>query len=248
MNRMQMVVLGALAVAGMGTPAQSTAAEPTIEELLDATDDVNRGESSKSTVTMQVKTKRYERTMTMNAWSRGEQDSLIRIVAPAKDAGTTTLKVGDDMWNYIPKIDRTMKIPPGMMSGAWMGSHFSNDDLVKSNRLADEFTYEKESFVDGVYTIVCTAKPDAAVVWGKVVVKVREDKIPLEVAYYDEDGELARKMTFSDVRDFSGRKVPATMVLEPADRPGEFTRITTTALDFDVSFDDRTFSLQALKE
>ena len=248
MNRMQLVVFGALAVAGMGTPAQSRGAEPTIEELLDATDDVNRGESSKSTVTMQVKTKRYERTMTMNAWSRGEHDSLIRIVAPAKDAGTTTLKVGDDMWNYIPKIDRTMKIPPGMMSGAWMGSHFSNDDLVKSNRLADEFTYEKESFVDGVYTIVCTAKPDAAVVWGKVVVKVREDKVPLEVAYYDEDGELARKMTFSDVRDFSGRKVPATMVLEPADRPGEFTRITTTALDFDVSFDDRTFSLQALKE
>ena len=224
------------------------AAEPTIEELLDATDDVNRGASSKSTITMQVKTKRYERTMTMDAWSRGEEDSLIRITAPAKDAGTTTLKVGDDMWNYIPKIDRTMKIPPGMMSGAWMGSHFSNDDLVKSNRLADEFTYEKESVVDGVYTIVCTAKPDAAVVWGKVVVKVREDKIPLEVGYYDEDGELARKLTFSDVRQLGGRTVPATMLLEPADRPGEFTKITTTAMDFDVKFDDRTFSLQSLKE
>ena len=223
-------------------------AEPTIEELLDATDDVNRGASSKSTITMQVKTMRYERTMTMDAWSRGEEDSLIRITAPAKDAGTTTLKVGDDMWNYIPKIDRTMKIPPGMMSGAWMGSHFSNDDLVKSNRLADEFTYEKESVVDGVYTIVCTAKPDAAVVWGKIVVKVREDKIPLEVGYYDEDGELARKLTFSDVRELGGRTVPATMLLEPADRPGEFTKITTTAMDFDVKFDDRTFSLQSLKE
>ena len=229
-----------------GVPA--IAAEPTIEELLDATDDVNRGESSTSTVEMQVKTKRYERTLIMKAWSRGEEDSLIRILSPAKDAGTTTLKVGEDMWNYIPKIDRTMKIPPGMMSGSWMGSHFSNDDLVKSNRLADEFTYEKESLVDGVYTIVCTAKPDAAVVWGKVVVKVRADKIPVEVGYYDEEGELARKMTFSDVRDFDGRKVPATMVLTPADRPEEFTRITTTDLDFDVKFDDRTFSLQSLKE
>ena len=238
------ILIAALAWA---VPAVS-AAEPTIEELLDATDDVNRGASSKSTITMQVKTKRYERTMTMDAWSRGEEDSLIRITAPAKDAGTTTLKVGDDMWNYIPKIDRTMKIPPGMMSGAWMGSHFSNDDLVKSNRLADEFTYETESVVDGVYTIVCTAKPDAAVVWGKVVVKVREDKIPLEVGYYDEDGELARKLTFSDVRELGGRTVPATMLLEPADRPGEFTKITTTAMDFDVKFDDRMFSLQALKE
>ena len=246
MNRL--LIFASSAVLWVASGGEVFAAEPTIEELLDATDDVNRGASSKSTITMQVKTKRYERTMTMDAWSRGEEDSLIRITAPAKDAGTTTLKVGDDMWNYIPKIDRTMKIPPGMMSGAWMGSHFSNDDLVKSNRLADEFTYEKESVVDGVYTIVCTAKPDAAVVWGKVVVKVREDKIPLEVGYYDEDGELARKLTFSDVRQLGGRTVPATMLLEPADRPGEFTKITTTAMDFDVKFDDRTFSLQSLKE
>ena len=246
MNRL--LIFASSAVLWVSSGGEVFAAEPTIEELLDATDDVNRGASSKSTITMQVKTKRYERTMTMDAWSRGEEDSLIRITAPAKDAGTTTLKVGDDMWNYIPKIDRTMKIPPGMMSGAWMGSHFSNDDLVKSNRLADAFTYEKESVVDGVYTIVCTAKPDAAVVWGKVVVKVREDKIPLEVGYYDEDGELARKLTFSDVRELGGRTVPATMLLEPADRPGEFTKITTTAMDFDVKFDDRTFSLQALKE
>ena len=246
MNRL--LIFASAVVLGSVSGGDVAAAEPTIEELLDATDDVNRGASSKSTITMQVKTKRYERTMTMDAWSRGEEDSLIRITAPAKDAGTTTLKVGDDMWNYIPKIDRTMKIPPGMMSGAWMGSHFSNDDLVKSNRLADEFTYEKESVVDGVYTIVCTAKPDAAVVWGKVVVKVREDKIPLEVGYYDEDGELARKLTFSDVRQLGGRTVPATMLLEPADRPGEFTKITTTAMDFDVKFDDRTFSLQSLKE
>ena len=244
----RLLIFASSAVLWVASGGEVFAAEPTIEELLDATDDVNRGASSKSTITMQVKTKRYERTMTMDAWSRGEEDSLIRITAPAKDAGTTTLKVGDDMWNYIPKIDRTMKIPPGMMSGAWMGSHFSNDDLVKSNRLADEFTYEKESVVDGVYTIVCTAKPDAAVVWGKVVVKVREDKIPLEVGYYDEEGELARKLTFSDVRELGGRTVPATMLLEPADRPGEFTKITTTAMDFDVKFDDRTFSLQSLKE
>ena len=229
-------------------PCTAFAAEPTIKELLDATDDVNRGQSSTSTIEMQVKTKRYERTITMQSWSRGEEDSLIRILSPAKDAGTTTLKVGDDMWNYIPKIDRTMKIPPGMMSGSWMGSHFSNDDLVKSNRLSNAFTYEKESLVDGVYTIVCTAKPDAAVVWGKVVVKVRADKVPVEVRYFDEDGELARTMTFSDVQDFDGRTVPATMLLKPADKPDEFTRISTKSLDFDVQLNERTFSLQALKE
>ena len=228
--------------------APTLAAEPSIEELLDATDDINRGESSITTIEMQVKTARYERTMSMQAWSRGEENSLIRILSPAKDAGTTTLKVGEDMWNYLPKVDRTMKIPQGMMSGSWMGSHFSNDDLVKSNRLADEFTYVNEGLVDGVYTIVCTAKPDAPVVWGKVVVKVRADKIPVEVAYYDEDGNLARTMAFSDVRDFDGRMVPATMTLIPADKPEEFTRVTTVEADFDVEIDDRVFTLQALKE
>jgi hypothetical protein len=228
--------------------APALAAEPSIEELLDATDDINRGESSITTIEMQVKTARYERTMSMQAWSRGEENSLIRILSPAKDAGTTTLKVGEDMWNYLPKVDRTMKLPQGMMSGSWMGSHFSNDDLVKSNRLADEFTYVNEGLVDGVYTIVCTAKPDAPVVWGKVVVKVREDKIPVEVAYYDEEGTLARTMAFSDVRDFDGRMVPATMTLIPADKPEEFTRVTTVEADFDVEIDDRVFTLQALKE
>jgi hypothetical protein len=230
----------------ISTPA--LAEEPSIKELLDATDDINRGESSITTIEMQVKTARYERTMSMQAWSRGEENSLIRILSPAKDAGTTTLKVGEDMWNYLPKVDRTMKIPQGMMSGSWMGSHFSNDDLVKSNRLADEFTYVNEGLVDGVYTIVCTAKPDAPVVWGKVVVKVRADKIPVEVAYYDEDGTLARTMAFSDVRDFDGRMVPATMTLIPADKPEEFTRVTTVEADFEVEIDDRIFTLQALKE
>ena len=245
MKRIVTLLIAALAA---GAPAWALDTEPTIEELLDATDDINRGISSISTVEMQVKTKRYERTMQMKAWSRGEEESLIRILSPAKDAGTTTLKVGDDMWNYIPKVDRRVKIPPGMMSGSWMGSHFSNDDLVKSNRLTDNFTYVNEGKVDGVYTVVCTAKPDAPVVWGKVVVKVREDKIPVEVAYYDEDGELARKMTFSDVKEMGGRTFPATMMLIPADKPGEFTKVVTVEAEFDVEIDDRTFTLQALEE
>lgn len=248
MKRIVLLLAAALCLSVTALSLPAAAEEPTIEELLDATDDVNRGASSTTTIEMQVKTKRYERTMSMEAWSRGEENSLIRILSPAKDAGTTTLKVDDDMWNYIPKVDRTMKIPPGMMSGSWMGSHFSNDDLVKSNRLTDNFTYVNEGVVDGVYTITCTAKPDAPVVWGKVVVKVREDLIPVEVAYYDEDGELARTMAFSDVKEMGGKLFPATMTLIPADKPDEFTRVTTTKAEFDVEIDDRTFTLQALKE
>mgnify|MGYP001436518683 CR=1 FL=1 len=123
---------------------------------------------------------------------------------------------------------------------------------VGSAGLADGFTYElkqePEEDGKGQWVIECTPKEDAPVVWGKVVVKVRADKIPVEVAYYDEDGNLARTMAFSDVRDFDGRRVPATMTLIPADKPEEFTRVTTVEADFEVEIDDRIFTLQALKE
>lgn len=253
-TRTRRALTGLFLLAGLGLglaqPAFSQGtAEPTLEELLDATDDVQRGTTTSHTLMeMHVKTDRYERTMKMESWSQGEDKTLIRILEPAKDAGTTTLKVDEDMWNYLPRVDRTMKVPPGMMGGSWMGSHFSNDDLVKENRLADEFDFELKDKVDGVYTIVCTAKPDAAVVWGKVVVKVREDKIPVSVEYFNEAGELERTMAFSDVRDFDGRTIPATFTLIPADKPEEFTRVTTLKMEFDVELDPKLFTLQALKE
>jgi len=226
------------------------AAEPTIEELLNATDDIQRGTSSIATVEMHVKTSRYERTMRMKAWSEGTEKSLILIESPAKDAGVATLKVDDNIWNYLPKVDRTMKVPAGMMSGSWMGSHFSNDDLVKENRLAEEFTSElisKPEGGPGNYEIRLVPKPDAPVVWGSLVVTVSSDKIPVSIAYFEEDGALARTMTYGDVRDFGGKAIPATMTLIPADKPEEMTRITYVSLDFDAEVDPSTFTLQALK-
>ena len=228
------------------------AAGPTAEELLDATDDVARGEQSIAVVEMQVKTKRYERTMKMQAWAKGTEQTLIRILEPAKDAGVSTLKVDDNIWNYLPKVDRTMKVPAGMMSSSWMGSHFSNDDLVRSSRMSEDFTYGiTESPTDddpaGVYTVECVPKPDAPVVWGKIVVKVRADRLPVSIDYYDEGGELVRTMSYSDVREFDGRVVPSTMTLTPVGEDGEFTRITYVDLDFDAEVSESTFSLQALK-
>ena len=229
------------------------AARPTLDELLDATDDIARGTSSVATIEMQVKTDRYERSMTMKAWSEGEEKSLIVIEEPAKEKGVATLKVGDNIWNYMPKVDRTMKLPASMMSGSWMGSHFTNDDLVKSNRLAEDFTATisaepPENDPVGVYTIDLVPKPDAPVVWGKVVVKVRADRIPVEVTYFDEDGTLVRTMSFEDVKTFDGRKMPGTMRVVPADKPGEFTKVVYDAIDFDVDLPASTFSLQSLKQ
>ncbi len=235
----------------LALPLAASAGEYTVEELLDATDDVTRGTSSHGTMSMQVKTDRYERSMKMEVWSRGTSDSLILILEPAKEKGVSTLKVGDNMWNYLPKVDRTLKVAGAALSGSWMGSHFSNDDLVKSSRLREDFTYELKSEPSapdaGEYVIELVPKPDAPVVWGKVVVRVRHDKQPLETTYFDEKGELVRTMTFLEIKEMSGRTFPTVMRIEPADAPGEFTQVVYEQMEFDVELPDRTFSLQSLK-
>jgi outer membrane lipoprotein-sorting protein len=230
--------------------AASHAADPTVEELLVGTDDLTRGTSSQAVMVMQVKTDRYERTVKMQAWSQGTDRSLIQILEPAKEAGISTLKVGDNIWNYLPKVDRTMKVPAGMMSGSWMGSHISNDDLVKESRLSEDFDYqitERPTGDTGRWVIELVPKADAAVVWGKIVATIGADRLPQEIAYYDEDGVLVRTMTYSDVREIGGRTIPTRFTVTPADKPGEYTAISYESLSFDVEIPESTFSLQALR-
>lgn len=237
-------------IMALGLPLGAAAAEPTIEQLLNATDDFARGDSSVATIEMSVKTSRYERTMRMTAWSKGTENTLVILEEPAKDRGTATLKVGENMWSYLPKIDKTMKLPSAMMSGSWMGSHFTNDDLVKSSRLSEDFTGEisaKPGQGSEHYVVTLVPKPDAPVVWGKLVTRVQADLIPVDVQYFDEKGALVRTMSFSDVRDFGGRMMPATSLLVPADKPEEFTRISYIQVDFETKVPDSRFSLQALK-
>jgi hypothetical protein len=228
------------------------AAEPTMEELLLATDDAARGDQSMSVISMQVKTDRYERTMKMQAWSKGTEKSLMRILEPEKDAGVTTLKVEDNLWNYLPKVDRTMKVPSGMMSGSWMGSHFSNDDLVRDSRLSEDFTCAftgRPADSGGNYVITCTPKPDAAVVWGKVAATVRPDKVPVQVEFWDEANVLVRTMAYGNVKDVGGgRMMPLEMTLTPHDKPGEYTKMVFETLDLTVQLDDGMFSLQSLQQ
>jgi hypothetical protein len=236
---------------GLSGPAVAAEGDPTVEELLEATDDVARGESSIAVMEMHVKTDRYERTMKMRAYAEGTEKSLVRILEPAKDAGITTLKVGENLWNHLPKVDRTMKVPKGMMSGSWMGSHVTNDDLVRESRLSEDYTYQLTSRPDaegqGNYVIELVPRPDAPVVWGKVVVEVRPDKIPVSVRYYDESGALVRTMTWSQVKEIEGRQVPTVMRIEPADDPGEFTELRYQSIDFDADIPPGTFSRQALE-
>ena len=232
----------------LGGPA--AAADPTVEELLDATDDVARGGTSIVTMTMQVTTSRYARSVRMKAWSQGEDKSLVVIEAPEKEKGVATLMVDDQIWNYLPKVDRTMKLPASMMSGSWMGSHLTNDDLIKSSRLADDFTATvtgRPIGTSGSWTIDLVPKSEAAIVWGKVSVRVLADRMPLDIRYYDEKGALVRTLAFEDVREVGGRRMPARMVITPADKPGEQTTITYDEATFDAVLPPETFTLQALK-
>ena len=232
-------------------PAAAQSTDPLIEELLRATDDTNRGQSSQAVIAMQVKTKRYERSMKMEIWSKGTEKSLIRILEPAKDAGVSTLKVDENLWNYLPKVDRTMKVPSGMMGSAWMGSHLTNDDLVREARLSEDFTYSLTSQPSASapnYVVTCKPKPDAPVVWDKVVVEVRPDKVPVKVDYFDEDGELVRTMEYSDVREVDGQLSPMTFKLIPHDKPGEFTQMSFNELKLNLNLSDNLFSLQSLKK
>ena len=226
------------------------ASEPNVEQLLAGTDDLTRGTSSESVMVMEVVTARYQRTVKMKAWTQGTEKSLIQILEPAKEAGISTLKVGENIWNYLPKVDRTMKIPAGMMSGAWMGSHITNDDLVRESRLSEDFDYqitERPEGDSGQWVIELVPKPDAPVVWGKIVATIGADELPRSVAYHDEDGELVRTMTYSDVRDVDGRNIPTRFTVIPADKPEEYTAISYESLDFDVEIPESTFSLQALR-
>ena len=211
-----------------------------------------RGDSSRAVATMEVITEHWERQITMEMWSLGTDYTLVRLRAPAKEAGTATLRADDNIWNYLPKVDRTIKIPSSMMGGAWMGSHFTNDDLVQESQLIDVYDVEVafEGERDGVmvWELRLTPKPDAAVVWGHLEFLVgQDDYVPLWAKYYDDDGELARTMEYSDVREFSGRLVPAVMNMVPADKPAERTTIRYEDLEFDVDVDPSFFSLRTLQ-
>ena len=220
--------------------------------IIDRVDRVLRGASSRGVATMRVITRHWERSLTMEVWSLGNDYSLVRVLSPAKEAGTSTLKASRDIWNYLPKVDRTIKIPASMMMGSWMGSHFTNDDLVKESRLVED--YEIETTFEGtretvkLWEFTLTPRPEAAVVWGKIEYRVRQrDFMPLQARYFDEEGELVRTLTFSDFRRMGGRLVPAHMDMQPHDKPGERTSVSYDELQFNLDIDKSFFSLRTLR-
>lgn len=224
-----------------------------IDELIQHIDRLWRGDTSRATMSMTVKTRRYQRSMTMEAWSRGNEYSLVVIKEPVKDKGIATLKVKENIWNYLPKINRVTKVPSSMMSGSWMGSHFTNDDLVKESTFEDDFnssiTFDGKRDGIMVYELTSIPKPDAAVVWGKVVMEIKQDTLsPYRALYYDEEGVLVRTMVFDQPKKIDQRTVPMRMTLQPEDKPDESTVIVYQDIVFEIPLSDSFFSLQNLQK
>ena len=241
--------------ASVGLPSPALGQEgapplPSADELMDHLDELYRASSSHSVMTMTVVKERGTRELTLESWSKGEERSLVVIREPPREAGTATLLTEEGLWNYAPRADRLIRIPTGLLSDDWMGSHFTNDDLVRETSYREDYETElswREE--DGERRIVATLtpRPDAPVVYTRIEYAVRPgDWIPVRADYFDE-GEVVRTMRFEDVREVSGRRIPMRMVLQPADEPDERTVVRYETLELDVPVDDDLFTRRGLR-
>jgi len=207
------------------------------------------GVSSHAITDMAIRTANWERTLSMESWSLGRDYFLVRILEPAKERGVATLKRDREVWNYLPKVDRTIKIPPSMMGGSWMGSHITNDDLVKANHVDEDYTFRLLEESDRYWLIECIPKPDAAVVWGKIIYRLgKQPRVPEQIDYYDEDQQRVREIHFDEVQRVGSRTVPLRLTVTPLDKPGEQTVLHYRELTFDLPLERGFFNLRSLQK
>lgn len=210
------------------------------------------GKTNQGMSEMTVTTPRWTRTLTMRFWMDRPRYTLIRILAPPKEQGIGSLRIQAEMWNYLPKVARIIKTPSSMMLQPWMGSDFSNDDLVKESSMLEDYTHTLLGMekLDGApaYRVQSIPKPEAAVVWGKIVYFIRvADRLPLKQEYYDERGELIKTMTFSDARALGGRVIPTRWSMQPVAKPGNRTVMVIREMTFDRPIDPGLFTLANLQ-
>ncbi len=226
--------------------------EPDIETIIDRVDKLYRSDSSYAEVEMKVVSEHWERTLTMNIWTEGMEKTFIYITSPKKDEGMATLRIKTEMWNYFPKINKVMKVPPSMMMGSWMGSDFTNDDLVKESSLLKDYhsvLIQPDSEEPDHYSIELTPRTETPSVWGKIVFKIRkEDYIPVTESYYSEKGEQMRLLTFRDIKQFNDRTLPAVLEMVPLHKEGQKTLIEYKVVRFDEPLDENVFTLRNLQK
>lgn len=222
-----------------------------VKNIIRHIDQLYRSEYSYSELEMEIVTPHWQRTLEMIAWTRGMDKTFIRILSPKKEKGVATLRIENEMWNYLPKINKVIKIPPSMMMSSWMGSDFTNDDLVKEFSLFEDYSYrltEVENGSEDLIYIDCIPREDLPVVWSHVVIAIRkENNIPVWQRYYDEKDRLMRVLNYSQIKKFDDRILPSTMELIPQTKKGYKTIIRYLKLQFNLKIEEGVFSLRNLR-
>jgi outer membrane lipoprotein-sorting protein len=210
-----------------------------------------RGLSSYTDMTMVIHRPDWERSMTMRAWTKGQDQTLVRVVEPKKDRGNGTLTDENSMWTFSPKVNRVIKVPSSMMGQSWMGSDFSNKDIARADDIVDQYDHVvlASAEVDGitVYDIESIPHEEAAVVWGREVLRIREDHVVLEHAFYDQDGELVKKLVSMEVEEMGGRTIAKRQRMVKTEEPDEWTEISVNDVAYEIELKDSLFTLSNLR-
>lgn len=224
-----------------------------IKEIVRKSDEKFRGTSSTGTFSMTIQRPTWSRTISMKSWALGTEYSLIYVTAPAKEKGQVFLKRGNEMWNWVPTIERMVKVPPSMMMQSWMGSDFTNDDLVRESSIVKDYTHKLlgDETIENYpcYKVELIPLENAPVVWGKVLMWVsKQDFLWLKAEFYDEDGVLVNTEILSDIKKMDDRVIPTRMEMIPADKKGQKTIMIFEDTKFNVPLKEDFFSIQNMKK
>lgn len=222
-------------------------------EIITKAEEKIRGESSVGEMEMKIIRPTWKRTISFKTWTKGNDFSLTLVTAPAKEDGQTFLKRQNELWQYDPTINRMIKLPPSMMSQGWMGSDFSNDDVLKESTLSKDYNHTllSQETYDGTqtYKIELIPKENAAVVWGKIVKWISQDEyLQLKSEYYDEGDYLIKTETASDVKTMDGRVIPTHFEIIPAEEEGNKTILVIKTMEFNMDISNGFFSQQNMKQ
>lgn len=244
--------LSCLLLAFSGTVYSVRSEELGGRQIVKNSDDLMRGDTSSGRYIMTVTTPGWTRRLKLDAWSAERDKTFIRILSPAKEEGIGTLRIKENMWNYLPKVERTIKIPPSMMLQPWMGSDFANDDLVKESSIVYDYTHNilAEENINGEmsYKIELIPKPQAPVTWGKIIFWIRKgDFVPLREEFYKEGGKFIKVLEYSQVKRMSDRSIPTIWKMTSMVKEGHFTVIEVVDAVYNRPIDENIFSLANLK-
>ena len=224
---------------------------PTATDIVRAAMDHWRGLSSYTEMSMVIHRPDWERSMTIRGWTRGDDQTLVRVIEPKKDRGNGTLIDDNNMWTYSPKVNRVIKVPSSMMGQSWMGSDFSNKDITRADDIIDQYEHRllSETVIDAVavYEIESIPHEDAAVVWGREVLKIRADYVVLEHAFYDQDGELVKALRSLEIGEMGGRTIALRQRMAKVETPDEWTEISVATVEYDIELGDEIFTLSNLR-